>query len=58
MRMYEILSKRRLSDTITWLVIYAPENGEIPENFIIRLREARIEPIVVQITIFEANSIV
>ncbi len=24
MRMYEILSKRRLSDTITWLVIYAP----------------------------------
>ena len=31
----------------SWLVIYAPENGEIPENFIIRLREARIEPIVV-----------
>lgn len=31
----------------SWLVIYAPETGEIPENFIIRLREARIEPIVV-----------
>ncbi len=31
----------------SWLVIYAPETGEIPENFIIRLREARIEPVVV-----------
>ena len=31
----------------SWLVIYAPENGEIPENFIQRLRGARIEPIVV-----------
>lgn len=31
----------------SWLVIYAPENGEIPENFIRRLRDVRIEPIVV-----------
>ncbi len=31
----------------SWLVIYAPETGEIPENFILRLREARIEPVVV-----------
>ena len=31
----------------SWLIVYAPENGEIPENFIIRLREVRIEPIVV-----------
>ena len=31
----------------SWLVVYAPENGEIPENFIQRLRAARIEPIVV-----------
>ncbi|MBQ4514778.1 MAG: hypothetical protein II969_17425 [Anaerolineaceae bacterium] len=31
----------------SWLVIYAPDNGEIPENFITRLREVRIEPIVV-----------
>ena len=31
----------------SWLVIYVPEDGEIPENFIIRLRGARIEPIVV-----------
>ena len=31
----------------SWLVIYVPEDGEIPENFIIRLRNARIEPIAV-----------
>ena len=31
----------------SWLVIYAPENGEIPENFIRRLRDVRIEPIIV-----------
>ena len=31
----------------SWLVVYAPESGEIPENFIMRLRNARIEPIVV-----------
>ncbi|MBR6088356.1 MAG: hypothetical protein IKP86_00385 [Anaerolineaceae bacterium] len=31
----------------SWLVVYAPENGEIPENFIIRLRDVRIEPIIV-----------
>ena len=31
----------------SWLVVYAPENGEIPENFIIRLRDVRIEPVVV-----------
>lgn len=31
----------------SWLVVYAPDLGEIPENFIQRLREARIEPIVV-----------
>ncbi|MBQ6519814.1 MAG: hypothetical protein IJI14_13915 [Anaerolineaceae bacterium] len=31
----------------SWLVVYAPENGEIPENFIIRLRDCRIEPVVV-----------
>lgn len=31
----------------SWLVIYAPESGEIPENFIMRLRDARIEPVVV-----------
>ncbi len=31
----------------SWLVIYAPDNSEIPENFIIRLREVRIEPIIV-----------
>ena len=30
----------------SWLVVYAPENGEIPENFIIRLRDVRIEPVV------------
>lgn len=31
----------------SWLVVYAPENGEIPENFIMRLRDVRIEPVVV-----------
>ena len=31
----------------SWLVIYAPDNSEIPENFIVRLREVRIEPIIV-----------
>ena len=31
----------------SWLVIYAPDNSEIPENFIQRLRDTRIEPIVV-----------
>ena len=31
----------------SWLVVYAPENSEIPENFIQRLRDVRIEPIVV-----------
>ena len=31
----------------SWLIVYAPENSEIPENFIIRLRDVRIEPIIV-----------
>ena len=31
----------------SWLVVYAPDRGEIPENFIQRLRDVRIEPIVI-----------
>ena len=31
----------------SWLIIYAPDLAEIPENFINRLRNVRIEPVVV-----------
>ena len=31
----------------SWLVVYAPDKSEIPENFIQRLRDVRIEPIIV-----------